>query len=62
MHQGVDQPEEGTVAGRQVSKAEPEVDGHDGVMVDVKQRHLAEFLPGDEAKLKFWSRGYDIVK
>jgi hypothetical protein len=53
MHQGVDQPEEGTVAGRQISKAEPEVDGHDGVMVDVKQRHLAEFLPGDEAKLKF---------
>ena len=52
MDQSVDQPEEGSVAGGQVPEAEPEVERHDAVVVDVKQRHLSEFLASDEAKLK----------
>jgi len=35
MNEGVDQTKEGTVATGEVSTAEPEVDGHDSVVIDM---------------------------
>jgi len=32
--------------------AGPDREWHDAVVDDVQERHLAELLPGDEAKLK----------
>lgn len=53
VDEGVDETEEGPVTSGQESNPHPEVDGHDGVVVDVQQRDLVELLSSHEAELKW---------
>ena len=47
-----DQSKKGSVSAREVSQSEPDVDGHDGVVIHMKETDLFKFLASNKAKLK----------
>ena len=47
MNESIDEAEKRSVASRDKPDPKPDVDWHDGVVIDVQQGNIIKLLPGD---------------